>query len=86
MIDVRHEVSTISGAEKSGGEPLLLHHVIEIREKGSGNVHGSEGARGLDELDQLLPIGLSPLIPVGTSESRAEGEGLAKPVEVQHRG
>jgi hypothetical protein len=49
-------------------------------------VHGSEGARGLDELDQFRPIRLSPLIPVGTSVSRAEGEGLTKPVKVQHRG
>jgi hypothetical protein len=79
-------VTTIAGAKKSGGEPLLLHHVVEIRGKGSGGVHGSKRARGFDELDQLRPIRRSPLGPVRTSESRAEGEGLTKLVEVQHRG
>ncbi len=48
-------------------------------------MHGSEGAGSLDELDQLRPIHLSALVPVGTGESRAEGEGLATPVEIQHR-
>jgi hypothetical protein len=38
-------------------------------------MHGSEAAGSLDELDQLRPIRLSPLDPVGTGESRGNVRG-----------
>ncbi len=64
LIDIRHDVAKIAGLDKSEGGSFLLHHVAQIRGKGSGSVSGSKGAGVLDELDQLRPIRLSPLVSV----------------------
>jgi hypothetical protein len=76
----------VAGTKKSGGEPLLLHHVIKIRGKGSGGVNGSQGAHSLDELNQLFAVRSSPLVSVGTSESRTKGKGPAELIEVEDGG
>ncbi len=68
----------IAGTEKGGGGALLLHHVIEIRGKGSGVVHGGEAAGRIDQLDKLVTVPPSPLVSKWTSESGAKGEGLTQ--------
>ena len=85
-INVGHDVPKMAGTKKSGGKLLLLHHVIQIRGKGSGGVNGSQGARSLNELNQLVAVRSSSLVVVGTSESRTKGKGPAELVEVEDGG
>ncbi len=85
-INVGLDVPKIARTEKGGRGPLLLHHVIEIRGKGSSEVHWDEAARRFDQLDKLVTVPSSSLVSKGTSESRAESEGLTLLVEIQHRG
>jgi hypothetical protein len=85
-INVGLNVPKIAGTEKGGGGPLLLHHVIEVRGRGSGIVHWGEAAGRFDQLDKLVTVPPSPLVSKWTSESGAKGEGLTKLIEIQHRG
>jgi hypothetical protein len=82
-INVGHDVPKVAGTKKSGGKPLLLHHVIKIRGKGSGGVNRRQCPSSLDELNQLVAVRSSPLVSVGTSESRTKGKGPAELVEVE---
>jgi hypothetical protein len=85
-INVGLLVPKMAGTKKSGWEPLLLHHVIEIRGKGSGGMHKHKGSCCCDQLDELVAVRSSPLVSEGTSKSRTKGKGLAELVEVQHGG
>ena len=61
--------------EKEGGErPLLLRDRVKIGGGGGGEVDGTEGASGLDQLHQFGVAGEKPLKTVGARQSRAEGE------------
>ncbi len=53
-IDIGGQVTMVAGAEKSGGRPLLFHHVVQIRGGGGGKVRRGQGACRLNELDQLI--------------------------------
>ena len=61
--------------EKEGGErPLLLRDRVKVGGGGGGEVDGTEGASGLDQLHQFGVAGEKPLKTVGARQSRAEGE------------
>ncbi len=61
-INVGLNVLKIAGTEKGGGGPLLLHHVIEVRGRGSDIVHWGEAAGRFDQLDKLVTVPPSPLL------------------------
>ena len=73
--------------EKEGGErPLLLRDRVEIGGGGGGEVDGTEGASGLDQLHQFGVAGEKPLRTVGARQGRAKGKGGAGRVKVKDGG
>ena len=64
--------------EKEGGErPLLFRDRVKVGGGGGGEVDGTEGASGLDQLHQFGVAGEKPLETVGARQGRAKGKGGA---------
>ena len=71
------EGSERAGEEEGGERPLFFGDGIEVGRGGGGEVDGTEGASGLDQLHQFGVAGEKPLKTVGARQSRAKGKGGA---------
>ena len=58
-------------------QSLLLRDRVKIGGGGGGEVDGTEGASGLDQLHQFGVAGEKPLETVGARQGRAKGKGGA---------
>jgi hypothetical protein len=68
------EAANRAGEKEGGGRPLLLRYRVEVGGGGGGEVDGTEGASGLDQLHQFGVAGEKPLKTVGARQSRAKGK------------
>ncbi len=67
--------ATERAGEKEGGErPLLFGDGVKIGGGGGGEVDGTEGASGLDQLRQFGVAGEKPLWAVGARQRGTKGE------------
>ncbi len=82
-VDPRSEAAEGSGDEEGGGRPLFFNDGAEIDWRRGGEVNGTEGASGLDQLHQFGVAGEKPLGTKGAGENRLEGERGTGGVEVQ---
>ena len=71
------EAAKRAGEKEGGGRPLLLRDRVKVGGGGGGEVDGTEGASGLDQLHQFGVAGEKPLETVGARQGRAKGKGGA---------
>ncbi len=76
------EASAKAGEKEGGKRPLLFGDGIEVGGWGGGEVYGTEGASGFDQLHQFGVAGEKPLQAMRTRKGRAEGERGAGWVKV----
>jgi hypothetical protein len=69
------EAAKRAGEKEGGRRPLLLRDRVKVG--GGGEVDGTEGASGLDQLHQFGVAGEKPLETVGARQGRAKGKGGA---------
>ena len=68
------EAAKMAGEKEGGGRPLLLGDGVKVGGGGGGEVDGTEGASGLDQLHQFGVAGEKPLRAVGARQSGTKGE------------
>jgi hypothetical protein len=71
------EAASRAGEEEGGERPLFFGNGVEVGRGGGGEVDGTEGASGLDQLHQFGVAGEKPLETVGARQGRAKGKGGA---------
>ncbi len=68
------EAAKRAGEKKGGERPLLFRDGVKVGGRGGGNVDGTEGMSGLDQLHQFGVTGENPLQVVGARHSETKGE------------
>ena len=71
------EATERAGEKEGGDRPLLFGDGVKVGGGGGGEVDGTEGASGLDQLHQFGVAGEKPLKTVGARQGRAKGKGRA---------
>ena len=71
------EATERTGEKEGGDRPLLFGDGVQVGGGGGGEVDGTEGASGLDQLHQFGVAGEKPLKTVGARQCRAKGKGRA---------
>ena len=71
------EAAERAGEKEGGDRPLLFGDGVKVGGGGGGEVDGTEGASGLDQLHQFGVAGEKPLKTVGARQGRAKGKGRA---------